>query len=356
MNRIVDKIVIFIFCTALYLPAVKSVYMVVPILIAIILGSSMSYFEDERIKLGVFSAFVIMCIFQKAYFVFIPLIFYDILISKYKWAWTILLLPLITYMDKTFSINDGLVVVFLLVAYLLNYRTNSLENIKNEYYKLRDNTKEEAMKLSQKNKDLMEKQDYEVNLATLRERNRIARDIHDNVGHLLSRCILQMGALLAINKDETTRDSLRQIKDTMSEAMDSIRSSVHDLHDESMDLEAEIQALLNNFKFCQVEFSYDFNSNLDKNYKYCFIAVIKEALSNIIKHSNATRLTISMREHPAIYQIVLQDNGTDIRFSSENGIGIKNIKDRVASIGGNVNISMENGFRIFVSVPKSDYK
>lgn len=46
-------------------------------------------------------------------------------------------------------------------------------------------------------------QDYEIYLATLKERNRIAREIHDNVGHMLTRSILQLGALSVINKDET---------------------------------------------------------------------------------------------------------------------------------------------------------
>ena len=45
--------------------------------------------------------------------------------------------------------------------------------------------------LTQKNKDLLEKQDYEIHVATLKERNRIAREIHDNVGHMLSRSLLQ---------------------------------------------------------------------------------------------------------------------------------------------------------------------
>ena len=56
--------------------------------------------------------------------------------------------------------------------------------------------------LQEKNKNLMEKQDYEIYLATLRERNRIAREIHDNVGHMPSRSILQMGALITIHKEE----------------------------------------------------------------------------------------------------------------------------------------------------------
>ena len=131
------------------------------------------------------------------------------------------------------------------------------------------------MKFESKNRDLLEKQDYEINLATLRERNRIARDIHDNVGHLLSRCILQIGALLAINKDKNVNDNLSLIKETLSEAMTSIRSSVHDLHEEAIDLQIEVQKLVDNFKFCSIKFNYDVESSPEKNIKYCFITIIK---------------------------------------------------------------------------------
>ena len=86
-------------------------------------------------------------------------------------------------------------------------------------------------------------------MATLKERNRIARDIHDNVGHLLSRSILQIGAAIIINKNEELNLNLNLIKDTLNEAMNSIRNSVHDLHDDSIDLQIEIQKLINNFSF-----------------------------------------------------------------------------------------------------------
>ena len=56
--------------------------------------------------------------------------------------------------------------------------------------------------MEQKNKELLEKQDYEIQVATLNERNRIAREIHDSVGHLLSRSILQLGALKAVHRQE----------------------------------------------------------------------------------------------------------------------------------------------------------
>jgi signal transduction histidine kinase len=163
---------------------------------------------------------------------------------------------------------------------------------------------------------------------------------------------LQIGALLAINKDEQTKEYLRIIKDTLSEAMDSIRTSVHNLHEESIDLQTEILKLTSSFNFCTIKFDYDVETNLQKNIKYCFIASTKEALSNIMNHSNATMVMVTIREHPALYQLIIQDNGIQGSYHSENGMGIRNITDRVASIGGNVNISTDNGFRIFITIPK----
>jgi signal transduction histidine kinase len=352
MNKLIDKLIIFIFCVALYIPNVSSIYMIVPILIALIFSAALSYLEDDNIILGVFVIYLIICFFEPTFLFFIPLICYDVLIFKIKWMWVVSLLPIINNINKTLSISSVLIAAFITVPYLLKYRTVSLQNIKKEYFKLRDNTKEASMQLEKKNKALMEKQDYEINLATLNERNRIARDIHDNVGHMLSRSILQIGALLTISKDEETKKNLKLIKDTLSEAMDSIRSSVHDLHDEAIDLQTEIQTLINNFKFCPVELNYDIESNLEKNLKYCFIAITKEALSNIINHSNATKVSVIMREHPALYQLVIHDNGTLSSYKSENGIGLKNIAERVAAINGNVNISTDKGFRIFISIPK----
>jgi signal transduction histidine kinase len=352
MNKLTDKLIIFIFCMTIYIPGASTIYMVVPILMAVICSALSSYLEDDRIILGIFIIFSISCFFKPILSNFIPLICYDVLIIKYKWVWVIALTPLVTDINQHFSLSSSLIIVFIFVAYLLKSRTVSLQSIKKEYYSLRDNTKEVSMQLVKKNEALMEKQDYEINLATLNERNRIARDIHDNVGHMLSRSILQIGALLAINKDGETKESLGLIKDTISEAMDCIRNSVHDLHEDSIDLKTEIQKLINNFKFCPVEFNYDIESNLEKNLKYSFITITKEALSNIINHSKATMVTVIMREHPAIYQLVIHDNGIESSYISETGIGLKNITDRVAAAGGNVNISTDKGFRIFISIPK----
>lgn len=100
---------------------------------------------------------------------------------------------------------DGLLIV---AAILLACRTGRILYLEQEMIRLRDTSTELNLVLQEKNKNLMEKQDYEIYLATLRERNRIAREIHDNVGHMLSRSILQMGALVTIHKEEPLHGQL----------------------------------------------------------------------------------------------------------------------------------------------------
>jgi signal transduction histidine kinase len=209
-----------------------------------------------------------------------------------------------------------------------------------------------SLKLKKKNHDLMEKQDYEINLATLNERNRIAMEIHDNVGHLLSRCLLQLGAVMAVNKDYRIKEGLSSIKDTLSQAMTSIRNSVHNLHDDAIDLYSQISGLVAEFDFCPATLDYELDDDIDIKLKYCFIAIVKEALSNIIAHSNATEVRIILHEHPALYQLIIEDNGSSGEYKPDNGIGLRNISDRVNSFNGNININTENGFRIFISIPK----
>jgi signal transduction histidine kinase len=134
--------------------------------------------------------------------------------------------------------------------------------------------------------------------------------------------------------------------------MDSIRKSVHDLREQSIDLKNEIRFITDNFTFCPVDLQYDIQSGPEKNLKYCFIAITKEALANIIKHSNATQAYVILREHPALYQLIIKDNGTKAQIADNEGIGLKNISDRVAAFNGNFNINTSDGFEIFISIPK----
>lgn len=244
-----------------------------------------------------------------------------------------------------------------LLAFLMERNTEKGQKLEEELRHIRDDSRERSLLLSQKNKALQEKQDYEIYNATLRERNRIAREIHDNVGHVLSRSILMVGAAKTINKEAGMTAMLENLEDSLNHAMDSIRSSVHDLHDEAVNLEEVEKSLVREFTLCPVELTYDMTREVPRNVKYCFISITKEALANIMKHSNATRVQLILREHPALYQLLVEDNGTGGSYDpGKAGIGILNMKERVNALGGTLQISTDHGFRIFITVPKEPDK
>ena len=139
--------------------------------------------------------------------------------------------------------------------------------------------------------------------------------------------------------------------------MDEVRSSIHDLHDDSISLYDEAKLQIDHFVFCEIQFRYTMESTPTKKIRYAFLSILKEGLANIARHSNATSVTVLMIEHPALYQLVIRDNGTsgkDFVESKEDGMGLPGIRTRIESLGGNVAFKSQNGFEIFASVPKEE--
>ena len=255
-------------------------------------------------------------------------------------------------------LNDILEVVLLMAfAIMLSYFTEQLLGYQMKLHSMRDASMEHDMLMEQMNHQLIEKQNAQIYNATLKERNRIAREIHDNVGHMITRSILQVGAIGVINTDEKLKAPISDLKSTLDTAMDSIRKSVHDLYDESVDLRQALAKLKPTDSAFAFSLEYDCEDDVPRDVKYAFIAIAKEAVNNAVKHSNGDEIRIIVREHPAFYQLEIMDNGTtadERRISGEtgDGIGIKNIKERVAAIGGIMRIKADDGFRIFVTLMK----
>ena len=255
-------------------------------------------------------------------------------------------------------LNDILEVVLLMAfAIMLSYFTELLWGYQMKLHSMRDASMEHDMLMEQMNHQLIEKQNAQIYNATLKERNRIAREIHDNVGHMITRSILQVGAIGVINTDERLKAPISDLKSTLDTAMDSMRKSVHDLYDESVDLRQALAKLKPTDSAFAFSLEYDCEDDVQRDVKYAFIAIAKEAVNNAVKHSNGDEIRIIVREHPAFYQLEIMDNGTSVderSLSGEtgDGIGIKNIKERVAAIGGTMRIKADDGFRIFVTLMK----
>lgn len=255
-------------------------------------------------------------------------------------------------------LNDILEVGLLMAfAIMLSYFTELLLGYQMKLHSMRDASMEHDMLMEQMNHQLIEKQNAQIYNATLKERNRIAREIHDNVGHMITRSILQVGAIGVINTDERLKAPIADLKSTLDTAMDSMRKSVHDLYDESVDLRQALAKLKPTDSAFAFSLEYDCEDDVSRDVKYAFIAIAKEAVNNAVKHSNGDEIRIIVREHPAFYQLEIMDNGTSVderSLSGEtgDGIGIKNIKERVAAIGGTMRIKADDGFRIFVTLMK----
>lgn len=356
MNILIDKSVLFICCLAVYLTGKAFTTDVTPMLLAVISTCLMSYFDHRRTQILLTAAFILVGLFMPWSCVFLPLLCYDTLFTKRQWVCILAVVPLSLLWPRANIQTVVTIGALLLVSACLKYRTASLARLRNKYYDLHDTTQEMALRLKKQNQNLMMKQDTEVKMATLSERNRIAREIHDNVGHLLSRALLQNGALLIVNRDHQTTEALAALKDTLSEAMGSIRTSVHDLHDDSIDLHAQLTDLIHKFAFCPIDFDFAIKHTPGSKLNYALISIVKEALSNIARHSNATAAKIIVREHPAFYQLIIADNGhvQDLHF--DQGIGLKNIRDRIEAFHGLMNIETKKGFELFISIPKEENK
>ena len=352
MTKLIDKAGILSVCLVIYFINSESTYMIIPILLVVIISSLNSYFEQRVYVISAIFAYLVAAMFLPDLIYFIPLMCFDCFMEKHYPVCLGFVVPLIA--NHQYVPDSVLIILVALtfIAYLIKFHTTHLEKLRMEYIHLRDDMVEFSRTLEDKNKGLMEKQDYEVNLATLNERNRIAREIHDSVGHVMSSAILQVGALLATTHESAVKEDLFDLKETLTVGMNSVRKSVHDLHDESMDLYNQLEKLVRNFSFCPITFDYDMNDVKDSSITYAIIAIVREALSNIMRHSDASRVSLTTREHPGLYQVIISDNGTKKEYDFENGMGLNNIRTRVESLHGIFNIDTASGFKLFVSIPK----
>ncbi|MCQ2538478.1 MAG: histidine kinase [Lachnospiraceae bacterium] len=353
MREFINRLILLLISTWLLLQHNTDVTALIALLIAVISISLYPAISSRKLKAALILAYIIASFFLPLLVFFIPALIYDIYSDRFYWA-SLGIIPCLVYV---FSEESKLVIVPLIllaaVSLVLSITTDKLRKLEREYISQRDSSTEMNMVLKEKNKTLMQNQDYEIRVATLGERNRIAREIHDNVGHMLSRSILQMGALMAIHKEEPLHEQLSGVNETLNQAMNSIRESVHGLRDDSLDLNQVCNDILTPLRESySVRYQYDMSDEVDRDVKFCFIAIIKEATSNFVKHSSGNTIDIILREQPAFYQLSVEDNGSVSRSTHSDGMGLQNMQDRVAALGGIIHINSDKGFKIFISIPK----
>lgn len=368
MIYIVDKTILILFSAFLLFRETEGAYMVIALLVAVFVAALNSFADNRSLIWTTVFLYGVGVLFLPALVWMAPVIFFD----AFAYAAVIPLCLLAAgciICGGDMSVYSALYLLFgILLGYYMYRKSSKLELLDYSVKKVRDDEEERNIFLVEKNRHLIEKQDQEVYVATLKERNRIAREIHDNVGHILTRTILQMGALMTLHKEEPLHAQLTSVKENLDVAMNNVRESVHDLHDESVDLKQVVTEIVDGLKGrFDYRFEYDIHDRVDRKYKYAMIGIIRESIANILKHSHSTDVDIVMREHPGMYQIIVHDYNSvqktaavrkdaakDMlnKMSKSGGIGLQNIQDRVLGLNGHVDISTEHGFRIFVTLPR----
>jgi ligand-binding sensor domain-containing protein/signal transduction histidine kinase len=188
-------------------------------------------------------------------------------------------------------------------------------------------------------------------------RFQISRDLHDELGSTLTGIAIRSEIVKEKLDSKEKNDFLTEIAkqsreavDTLSDvvwAIDSRNNALNNLTDRMQDVLFLLLNPLNiTYTFTTVKESYPIFLNQD--YRRHVYLIFKEAVTNIIKHSNATHVDVNIVKDKYFLVLTIHDNGTEITKSdvSLNGNGLKNIKSRVEKINGKLRISTKNGYTI----------
>lgn len=197
-------------------------------------------------------------------------------------------------------------------------------------------------------------------LAALEERNRIARDIHDSLGHALVALNIQLESVLTLWKDnelEEAYEFLVEAKQLGSNALQSVRQSVSAIRADPLQgrsLEEAIRRLAHDFQTttgiepdCQIHLA----KPLSNQAVTVIYRVVQEGLTNICKHADATAVRIHLNTTDSNLALTLQDDGKGFHLdANRSGFGLQGMRERIAGLGGQLNISSEPGLGCCIQV------
>ncbi|MBD2446050.1 sensor histidine kinase [Nostoc sp. FACHB-152] len=200
------------------------------------------------------------------------------------------------------------------------------------------------------------------NQATLEERNRIAREIHDSLGHSLTALNLQLETALKLWQSNPTKAQvfLARAKELGSKALKDVRQSVsamrtNPLQDKS--LAQAIAILLDDFHRAHGVIPIS-RINIDNppptEINIAVYRIIQESLTNISKYANATEIILELTTTKNSLYLMIQDNGRGFDIQQNTtGFGLQSMRDRTLALGGDFNINSNpgSGCQITVELP-----
>lgn len=196
-----------------------------------------------------------------------------------------------------------------------------------------------------------------------KERERIARDLHDEIGSALSTAKLFVGQLQTGEPDSETRQLTGQVRDILTSTLQEVRNISHDLMPDVlrkfglaealqhlMDVVAEASSL-------EVHFQRKVQPQLPYQHELALYRIVQELTHNALRHAGATRLLLRLWQEEHVLHVSVEDNGRgfswqSLHASKEAGIGLKSIEARVSMVAGTLHVDTApgRGTRIRISI------
>ena len=343
---------------------------VVWLLLAVIVGGLCAVADGRRGAIAVPAAYLLAGCPWAASAAGAPLVVYDlvrqaVLGSRRSRLFAVCCAPLMA-VPAARGAAAGAVVA--LLAACLALRTAQGEAARERLHATRDELHQKVVALRASRARLEEAREHETRAAALAERTRIARDIHDGVGHLLTRLLLQVKALAVTHRGEpAVAADLAELDRGLDGALSAMRRSVHALSDEGEDLATSLNLLGSRCGIGHVEVDCPLEEAPPPAVTRCLVAVVREALTNAARHGRASSARVRVSDYPAFWRVAVDNDGavpergqwpgggapsSIFPNGAPAGLGLRSMSERLEALGGAVRLAPHPRFTVIATIPK----
>ncbi len=191
-------------------------------------------------------------------------------------------------------------------------------------------------------------------------RKSIARELHDEIGQNITAIQIQATLIKRTAITPATEMIAEQINNLAQQIHQSTRQLLRQLRPpvlEEMSLEKALHHLIHEFAFkeqqidCRLDYQLPQNPT-NETVVFTLYRLVQELLNNVSKHAKATRIAIILRQRRDVIELRISDNGIGITEDKrKGGFGLQGIEKRIRALGGDWQLSNDNGTRIIVKLP-----